>query len=96
MTTSNRPLIGMLLVIHAPALLVLWSAGRIADQQNLRPAFESNARRSRTTISIVTLGWLALNEHAIRLTYDAFVRACEEPPPLLLQPVPTQRTKNQK
>lgn len=80
--SHGAPRLQMLLAIHALARFVLWIAGRIADQQHLRPEFEANARRSRTTISIITLGWLALTEQAIRINYDAFVRACREPPPL--------------
>ena len=71
----------MLVLIHALAMLVLWIAGRVADQNHLRPAFESNARRTRTTISIITLGWLALTEHAVRLSHDNFFNALSAPPP---------------
>lgn len=81
--SDGAPRLQMLLLIHALALFLLWIAGRIADQQSLRPQYESNARRSRTTISIITLGWLALSEQAIRFTYDGFIRACQAPPPLL-------------
>ena len=69
----------MLILIHALALLVLWIAGLIADRRALRPAYESNARRSRTTISIITLGWLALTEQAIHLTARDFTQAIGPP-----------------
>lgn len=55
----------MLILIHALALLVLWIVGLIADRRTLRPAYEFNARRSRTTLSIITLGWLALTQQAV-------------------------------
>lgn len=72
----------MLILIHALALFVLWIAGQIADRRALRPAYESNARRSRTTISIITLGWLALTEQAVQLTASDFMQSIHPPPDL--------------
>lgn len=80
--TQTAARLQILVLIHVLALLVLWIAGIIADQNHLRPAFESNGRRIRSTISIITLGWLALTEHAVRLRYDDFVNALLLPPPL--------------
>lgn len=57
----------MLLLIQALALFVLWCTGILAERQALRPRYESNARRTHPTISIVTLGWLVLAEQAVQL-----------------------------
>lgn len=84
--TAERLL--MLILVHALPLLVLWIAGRIADRRALRPSYESNARRTRTTISIITLGWLALTEHVVRLTIADFIPQIGPPIPLGLADLP--------
>jgi hypothetical protein len=61
-----------MLLVQALALFVLWIAGVAAERQALRPAYESNARRTHPAISLITLGWLVLAEQALRLRLDDF------------------------
>ncbi|MFZ5560199.1 MAG: transposase [Pseudomonadota bacterium] len=63
-----------LLRVQALALYVLWIAGTLAERQVLRPRYESNARHTPPTISVITLGWLVLADQALRLTRDDFGR----------------------
>lgn len=72
--SQTAPRLQMLLLIHALALLVLWVAGLQAECYHLRPHYEANARQSPSTISLVTLGWLALTEQALHLTASGFRR----------------------
>ncbi|CUI30765.1 Uncharacterised protein [Achromobacter kerstersii] len=45
----------ILLVIHALATFLMWLVGKLAESRKLRPAYESNNRKDRPTISLLTL-----------------------------------------
>ena len=58
----------ILLLIHALATFLLWLVGKLAEGRKLRPAYESNNRKDRPTISLLTLGAMVYTERAIALT----------------------------
>lgn len=53
--------ITVLLLIHALALLLAWIAGWAAQRAGLHRQLKSNADRSQTSMSIITLGCMALS-----------------------------------
>ncbi|WP_419340565.1 transposase [Achromobacter sp. PD1] len=58
----------ILLLIHALATFLLWLVGKLAESRKLRPAYESNNRKDRPTISLLTLGVMIYAERALALT----------------------------
>ncbi len=57
-----------LLLIHALTTFLLWLAGKLAEDQKLRPTYESNNRKDRPTVPLLTLGAMVYAEHALALT----------------------------
>ncbi|CAB3740917.1 IS4 family transposase IS1481A [Achromobacter deleyi] len=58
----------ILLLIHALATFLLWLVGKLAESRKLRPAYESNNRKDRRTISLLTLGAMVYAERVLVLT----------------------------
>jgi len=84
--TRHPDRIAALLIIHALALLLAWIAGWAAQRVGLYQRLKSNANnRQPKTLSIVTLGCLALSLLRLPLTARDFVAAladpCASPPP---------------
>lgn len=61
----------ILLLIHALATLLLWLVGKLAESEKLRPAYESNNRKDRPTISLLTLGAMIYAERALTLLEES-------------------------
>lgn len=58
----------ILLLIHALATFSLWLVGKLAESRKLRLAYESNNRKDRPTISLLTLGAMIYAERTLALT----------------------------
>jgi hypothetical protein len=58
----------ILLLIHALATFLMWLVGKLAENRKLRPAYESNNRKDRPTISLLTLGAMIYAERTLALT----------------------------
>ncbi|MGO4402028.1 hypothetical protein, partial [Achromobacter sp. PAB15] len=58
----------ILLLIHALATFLMWLVGKLAESRKLRPAYESNNRKDRPTISLLTLGAMIYAERTLALT----------------------------
>lgn len=86
--TRHPDRIASLLIIHALALFLAWIAGWAAQRVGLYQRLKSNANnRQPKTLSIVTLGCLALSLLRMPLTARDFVAALATPlasPPLQL------------
>lgn len=74
--------IAVLLIIHALALLLAWIAGWAAERTGLRQRLKSNADRQHNTLSIITLGCMALSMLQLHLSDHDITAALQEPPPL--------------
>lgn len=74
--------IAALLLIHALALFLAWIAGWAAQRTGLRHQLQSNAGRKRASLSIITLGWMALSMLHLHLTDLDLAAALHPPPPL--------------
>jgi len=87
--TRHPDRIASLLIIHALALFLAWIAGWAAQRVGLYQQLKSNANnRQPKTLSIVTLGCLALSLLRMHLTTRDFVAALATPlasPPLQLE-----------
>lgn len=71
-----------LLIIHALALFLAWIAGWAAQRAGLHRQLQSNADRKHATLSIITLGWLALTMLQMQLSASDIAAALHAPPPL--------------
>ena len=69
-----------LLVIHALALFLAWIAGWAAQRVGLQHQLKSNADRKQTSLSIISLGWLALTMLEFHLSVSDFTAALRAPP----------------
>jgi hypothetical protein len=87
--TRHPDRIASLLIIHALALFLAWIAGWAAQRVGLYHQLKSNANnRQQQTLSIVSLGCLALSLLRMPLTARDFARALVAPlasPPLQLE-----------
>ena len=72
-----------LLLIHALALLLAWIAGWAAQRVGLQQRLRSNITEP-ASLSIITLGWMALTMLRLRLSTRDFISALSSPlgPPL--------------
>ncbi|WP_183005861.1 transposase [Achromobacter sp. UMC71] len=61
----------ILLLIHALATSLPWLVGQLAEREKLRPAYESNNRKDRPTISLLKLGAMIYAERALTLTEES-------------------------
>jgi hypothetical protein len=79
--TAGR--IAVLLLVNALAVFLAWIAGCLAHRRNLELQFQSHGNRKRRTMSVVTLGWMALAEGGVRLAHSELIEALRmlsEPP----------------
>lgn len=78
---SRKPeRLGVLLLIHALTLLLAWIAGWAAQRAGLHQRLHSNANHhQRPSLSIVTLGWMALTLLNLRLSHADFTTALLTP-----------------
>lgn len=84
--TRSAERIGVLLLIHALALLLAWIAGWAAQRTGLQHQLKSNAGHGpRAGLSIITLGLMALTLLRMPLSAPDFAAALHSPltPPLL-------------
>lgn len=72
--------IAVLLLIHALALLLAWIAGWAAQRTGLRSQLKSNADRQQTSMSIITLGCMAISMLQLHLSDHDVQRALESSP----------------
>lgn len=82
--------IGVLLLINALAVFLAWMAGNLAHRRNLELQFQSHGNRKRPTMSVVTLGWMALADGVITLArseLEEALRILAEPPPQWSSPL---------
>lgn len=70
----------ILLLIHALATFLLWLVGKLAESRKLRPAYESNNRKDRPTISLLTLGAMIYAERMLALTEKSVLGLLRTPP----------------
>lgn len=77
--SAVRARLQILLLIHALATFLLWLVGKLADSQKLRPAYESNSRKDRPTISLLTLGAMVYAEWALALTETSVLGLLQTP-----------------
>jgi hypothetical protein len=85
--TAGR--IAVLLLVNALAVYLAWIAGNLATQEDLESRFRSNGNRKRRTMSVITLGWMALADGVITLARSELaeaMRLLSEPPPLWSDP----------
>jgi hypothetical protein len=86
--TAGR--IAVLLLINVLAVFLAWIAGSLAYRKHLELKFQSHGNRKRRTMSVVTLGWMALVDGAIRLArreLNDALRMLSMPPPLWNDPM---------
>jgi hypothetical protein len=69
----------ILLLIHALATFLLWLVGKLAESRKLRPAYESNNRKDRPTISLLTLGVMIYAERVLALTETSMLGLLQAP-----------------
>ncbi|SSW66539.1 IS4 family transposase [Achromobacter agilis] len=69
----------ILLLIHALATFLLWLVGKLAESRKLRPAYESNNRKGRPTISLLTLGVMIYAERVLALTETSMLGLLQAP-----------------
>lgn len=69
----------ILLLIQALATFLLWLVGRLAESRKLRPAYESNNRKDRPTISLLTLGAMIYTERVLALTESSVLGLLQAP-----------------
>ena len=81
---SAEPKFTPTLRFHALSLLLVWIAGWAAERTGLRPRLQSTTSRQHPTLSIITLGWMALRLLHLRLSATDVTTALQAPPPLLL------------
>jgi hypothetical protein len=77
--TAGAARLQILLLIHALATFLLWLVGRLAENRNLRPAYESNNRKDRPTISLLTLGAMVYTERVLVLTETSVLGLLKTP-----------------
>ncbi|HSW12367.1 MAG TPA: IS4 family transposase [Solimonas sp.] len=66
---TRRPeRLAALLLIHALALLLAWIAGVAAQRAGMQRRLNSNAIEHRATLSIISLGWMALTMIQLHLS----------------------------
>ncbi|MDR3427739.1 IS4 family transposase [Silvimonas sp.] len=85
--TAGR--IAVLLLVNALAVLLAWIAGNLAYRKKLELQFQSHGNRKRRSMSVVTLGWMALADETIRFACRELTQALDllsEPPPLYADP----------
>ncbi|MGB3434170.1 hypothetical protein, partial [Achromobacter sp.] len=66
-------------LIHALATFLLWLVGKLAESRKLRPAYESNNRKDRPTISLLTLDAMIYTERAMALTQTSVLGLLQAP-----------------
>ena len=89
--TAGR--IAVLLLVNALAVFLAWLAGTLAQRRNLEPRYQSHGNRKRRSLSVVTLGWMALADEAIKLAHRELteaLRLLSEPPPQWNDPPASQ------
>ena len=69
----------ILLLIQALATFLLWLVGGLAESRKLRPAYESNNRKDRPTISLLTLGAMIYTERVLALTESSVLGLLQTP-----------------
>ena len=69
----------ILLLIHALVTFLLWLVGKLAESRKLRPAYESNNRKDRRTISLLTLGAMVYAERVLVLTEMSVLALLQTP-----------------
>jgi hypothetical protein len=77
--------IAVLLLINALAVFLAWIAGNLAYQKHLELWFQSHGNRKRRTLSVVTLGCMALADETIqwvRSELTAALQLLAQPPPM--------------
>lgn len=79
--TRQPERLAMLLIIHALALLLAWIAGCAAQRVGLQRRFQSNAIDHRATLSIISLGWMALTMIGLHLSDHDVTAALQAHPP---------------
>ncbi len=65
------------LLIGALAMLVLWIIGMAAKLKNMQYGFQSNTIRNRDVLSIINIGWQAL-ERRIRFSWATINHTLQE------------------
>ena len=65
------------LLIGALAMLVLWIIGMAIKQKNMHYDFQSNTVRNHNVLSIINIGWQAL-ERRINFSWAAINQALQE------------------
>lgn len=59
----SKERLNIALLIGALAMFVLWIIGMAAKQKNMQYDFQSNTIRDRNVLSVVSIGWQALERH---------------------------------
>ncbi|WP_445657798.1 IS4 family transposase [Achromobacter sp. NCFB-sbj8-Ac1-l] len=77
--TAGAARLQILLLIHALATFLLWLVGKLAENRNLRPAYESNNRKDRPTISLLTLGAMVYAERVLVLNETSVLGLLKTP-----------------
>jgi hypothetical protein len=75
----------VLLLINALAVFLAWIAGNLAYQKRLEQWFQSHGNRKRRTLSVVTLGCMALADETIQWVRGELTAALQllaQPPPM--------------
>jgi len=75
--SSRKERLDIALLIGALAMLVLWLIGMATRQKNMHYAFQSNTVKNRDVLSIVNIGWQAL-EQQIYFTWAEIKLALRE------------------
>ena len=65
------------LLIGALAMFVLWLVGTVIKQKNVHYGFQSNTIRNYDVLSVVNIGWQAL-ERRLRFTWPEIRQALRE------------------
>lgn len=78
--TRGGKRLAALMLIHALALFLAWIAGRAAQRLHLQDRLKSNADRKQTSLSIISLGLLALTILHHQISLSDLTAALRTPP----------------
>jgi hypothetical protein len=77
--SSGAARLQILLLIHALATFLLWLVGNLGESHKLRPTYQSNNRKDRATISLLTLGAMVYAERVLVLTETSALGLLQTP-----------------